>query len=228
MIKNHFKHYPVRPTMLLPILITFVCLLVCTAVFGQLFIKVLPCFISLIVLMLSAQANRISFVIGAANCIIYSIGFVMESLWGSVGETLLVSLPIQIVSFFVWKKSSNNGLAKIRKLNLKGWFLLLICFSVGWIVFLYIFRLLNDSSLYLDNTLFVLSLCTAYLGIFGYMETRFIGAFSVSVSIVMWALKVRIDIRNVTYLIFSTYSLYMQIFGCIIWTRIYKKNKELN
>lgn len=222
-----FKHYYISVMTILPILITAVCLIVCTLVFNQLFIKVLPCFISLFVLMLSAKANRFSFVIGAINCVIYSIGYAMESLWGSVGDAMLVNVPIQIVSFFVWKKSSKNGLTKIRKLNMKGWFLLLVSFLVGWFVFLYIFRLLNDSSLYLDNTLFVLSLCSMSLTIFGYMETRFIGVFSVSVSIVMWSLKVSIDIRNITYLIFNIYSFYIAVLGCVIWTRLYINNKQL-
>lgn len=213
---------------LLPMFITAVCLIVCTLVFNQLFIKVLPCFVSLFVLMFSAKANRISFVIGAINCVIYSIGYAMESLWGSVGQVMLVSAPIQIVSFFVWKKWSKNGLTKIRKLNIKGWLLLFVCFSVGWFVFLYIFRLLNDSSLYLDNTLFVLSLCSAFLVIFGYVETKFIDAFSISVSIVLWSLKVSIDIRNITYLIFNIYSFYMSVLGCVIWTRLYIRNKRLN
>lgn len=228
-MKSHYYKYGLICWIhLLPLLMTGICLLICTLIFKQLLIKVLPCFVSLFVLLLSAQANRITFIMGAANCVLYSIGFIMESLWGSVAETLLVSLPIQIISFFVWKKSSKDGLPKIRKLNGKSWLLLAGCFSVGWLLFLCIFRLLNDSSLYLDNTLFVLSLCSAFLGVFGYMETRFITVLSVSVSIVLWTLKTAIDIRNITYVIFNVYSFYTAILGCVIWTRFYMMNNLKN
>ena len=72
--------------------------------FGQKFIKVLPVVVSLFVVLLSAHANRYTFLIGAVNSVIYSVGYIMERLYASVASALLLSFPIQIVSFVLWKK----------------------------------------------------------------------------------------------------------------------------
>lgn len=82
-----------------------VTLTVLSILFKQMFIKVLPCYISLVVMLLQARANKYSFLLGALNSIIYAVGYYFEKVYGSLAEALILSFPIQMITFFVWKRN---------------------------------------------------------------------------------------------------------------------------
>ena len=96
-----------------PIGICAVSILVCAFVFKQKWYKVLPTLNTLIILLLSARVDRRSFLIGGLNAAFYGIGFFTEGLYFSVINCLLVSMPLQLFSFFNWKKHADGNSTKL-------------------------------------------------------------------------------------------------------------------
>ena len=83
-----------------PMGVCAVAILTCAFVFGQKWYKVLPTLNTLVILLLSARVDRRSFLLGGLNAALYGIGYLGEGLYFSVINCLLVSMPLQLFSFF--------------------------------------------------------------------------------------------------------------------------------
>jgi nicotinamide riboside transporter PnuC len=79
-------------------------------------ISVWPLINSLFIMILSMRAYRIAHLLGSINCLIYSIGFFMIGMYGSLISTLCVSFPLQFITFFVWGKRKFKRATMFRKL----------------------------------------------------------------------------------------------------------------
>ena len=62
-------------------------------VFKQSFIKLLPCLITVAVMYLDSKFNRYARIVGACNCVVYSIGYYTDGLYGSVLTAALFGSP---------------------------------------------------------------------------------------------------------------------------------------
>ena len=87
----------------IPMAIVGCALIVSAILTNQRFIKLLPTLITLVVMLLNAKANRFGFLLGGINCLIYVIGYFMESLYGTVISTLFGAV-LAFLSFARWKK----------------------------------------------------------------------------------------------------------------------------
>ena len=65
-----------------PLFFAFIGIILCSIIFKQMFIKTLPVCVSLVVMLLSARADRWCFILGSINSVIYIIGYVMEGIYG--------------------------------------------------------------------------------------------------------------------------------------------------
>ena len=70
------KKEPIRKILFdyIPMAVTGICLIVSAIIVKQMPIKLLPTLITLFVMLLSANANRLTFLLGAANSVLYIIG----------------------------------------------------------------------------------------------------------------------------------------------------------
>ena len=199
-------------------------LTVLSIVFKQMFIKVLPCYISLVVMLLQARANKYCFLLGALNSIIYAVGYYFEKVYGSLAEALILSFPIQMITFFVWKRNEGKSQSKTRNLTLKQALITVASFVVVWIGMYFVFKAIGDSSPILDNSIFVLSLVIYVYTLFGIVESRLLLIVSCCISLTMWTIKTFYDIKSITYVLLSVYNLYMCIKGFVIWKKIASKD----
>ena len=207
-----------------------VTLTVLSILFKQMFIKVLPCYISLVVMLLQARANKYCFLLGALNSVIYAVGYYFEKVYGSLAEALVLSFPIQMITFFVWKRNEGKSQSKTRNLTLKQALITVASFIVVWVGMYFVFKAIGDSSPILDNSIFVLSLVIYVYTLFGIVESRLLLIVSCCISLTMWTIKTFYDIKSITYVLLSVYNLYMCIKGFVIWKKIASKDsgKEIN
>lgn len=194
----------------------------------QSFIKMLPAIISLFVVLFSAHVNRIAFLIGAINCIFYSIGYSQEGLYGSVASALLFSMPIQIFSFFRWTKNKYKQATIIKHLNkihLLVWSLIIIvCCCVSY----FIFKAIGGAYVIFDSTIFVLGAIASILIMLGVIEGVFINMLSGLISITMWVIIVVTGNKsNITYLLLGMYTFYRTVQQFYNWLKLYKEQAEL-
>ena len=205
-----------------------VTLTVLSIVFKQDFIKVLPCFVSMAVMVFQAYANKFGFLLGALNCCIYAVGYYLEGVYASMAEALILSLPMQLAAFFVWARNEGKSKNTTRNLTPKQALITAVCAAAVWVGTYFIFKALGDSSLILDNSIFVLSIVIYLYTILGFVESRLLLIVSNLISLIMWTIKTVGDIKSVTYIVLSVYNLYMSVKGFITWKKIAKIQNNIS
>lgn len=212
-----------------PIGICAVAILVCAFVFKQKWYKVLPTLNTLIILLLSARVDRRSFLIGGLNAAFYGIGFFSEGLYFSVINCLLVSMPLQLFSFFNWKKHADGNSAKLRTLGWRGEAVVISSTVVGcqlcyWLLLPFFEG--GQQQVMLDIFLFVIGLVITVLALLRYVETPYYNLISAIANVVMWVSICTGNIANINYLIMAAYSLFRVAQSAITWTKQYKKSQK--
>ena len=212
-----------------PIGICGVAIITCAFVFKQKWYKVLPTLNTLIILLLSARVDRRSFLIGGLNAAFYSIGYFTEGLYFTVINCLLVSMPLQLFSFFNWRNHADGNSTKLRTLGWKGEAVVVSSTVVGcqlcyWLVLPFFEGKQQQPAL--DIFLFVIGLVITVLALLRYVETPYYNLISSLANFVMFALVCAKNIANLNYLIMAAYSLFRVAQSAITWTKQYQKNQK--
>ena len=218
-VKKIFKEW-------LPVTLMVLCNLVFGIIFKQKFIKMLPVFISVIVMLLNSRASRYAFIIAGINCFIYSIGYAMTGVYGQVASALFQGV-LAFISFFLWKKRAYGNSTIFRKLKNPHRILLLIgVLAVSAIVYLINSRLPDSSSPLIDSFTFVLGIVLTFLSMFAFIESPYMSIFSYLLSLCMWIdVIIKNGIQDITYLFSNVYSTYMVLLMTITWTKLYRKQQ---
>lgn len=211
-----------------PIGVCAVAILTCAFVFGQKWYKVLPTLNTLIILLLSARVDRRSFLLGGLNAAFYGVGYFTEGLYFSVINCLLVSMPLQLFSFFNWKKHADGKSTKLRTLGWKGEIVVVSLTVVGCLCchwFLLPF-FAGEKQAALDIFLFVIGLVITVLSMLRYVEAPYYNLISSMANLVMWILICTQNIADLNYLIMAAYSFFRVVQSAINWTKQYQKGKR--
>lgn len=212
-----------------PIGVCAVAILTCAFVFGQKWYKVLPTLNTLIILLLSARVDRRSFLIGGLNAALYGIGYFTEGLYFSVANCLIVSMPLQLFSFFNWKKHADGNSTKLRTLGWKGEIVVISSTAVGcllchWLLLPFFGG--GQQQAGLDIFLFVIGLVITVLSMLRYVEAPYYNIVSSAANLVMWGIICSKNIANLNYLIMGVYSFFRVTQSVINWTKQYQKSKN--
>ena len=211
-----------------PMGVSAVAILVCAFVFGQKWYKVLPTLNTLVILLLSARVDRRSFLLGGLNAALYGIGYFSEGLYFSVINCLLVSMPLQLFSFFHWKKHADGKSAKLRTLGWQGEIVVISLTVVGCLCchwFLLPF-FAGERQAVLDIFLFVISLVITVLSMLRYVEAPYYNLISSVANLIMWIIICAENIANLNYVIIASYSFFRVVQAAITWTKQYKKSQK--
>ena len=65
-----------------------------------------PLFVSLFVMSFQSEANRIGSLIGAINAVIYTAAYLYMGVYVSAASAIFLSVPLQLATFFNWKKNA--------------------------------------------------------------------------------------------------------------------------
>ncbi len=211
-----------------PMGVCAVAILTCAFVFEQKWYKVLPTLNTLVILLLSARVDRRSFLLGGLNAAFYGIGYFTEGLYFSVINCLLVSMPLQLFSFFHWKKHADGNSTKLRTLGWKGEILVISSTVIGCLLchwFLLPF-FTGEKQAALDIFLFVIGLIITVLSMLRYVEAPYYNLISAVANLVMWTLICAGNIADLNYLIMAAYSLFRVSQSVVTWTKQYQKSKQ--
>ena len=210
----------------IPMAVTGICLIVSAIIVKQMPIKVLPTLITLLVLLLSAKANRVTFLLGAANSVLYTIGYVMEGLYGQVALAVF-GIVTMLIAYFSWKKDSYGKSTVFRAFNLKGKLVLTFVMLVGWAITSFVLWKLNGSAVVLDGLSMVIAFAVNILNIWGYIESPILNVVSTLIQMAMWV-QIIFTAGNataVTYFVSSLYNMYMVSRTAIKWYKLYKEQQ---
>ena len=214
-----FKEY-------LPVSLMTISTLVFAILYKQAFIKVLPIFITIVVMLLNSRANRYGLLLGSINCCIYSIGHLMTGVYSTVASDLCQA-GIAFVSFFLWRSRAYGNSTKFRSLKFPARLMLLGVILVSWMVAYFINSKVPDATLpIVDSLIFVLGIAVTILNMLAFVETPFINLISQILNMFLWIyVVIKQGLQDMTYVTSSLYSFYMVIIMCITYTKLYKKQQ---
>ena len=210
----------------IPMAVTGICLIVSAIIVKQMPIKLLPTLITLFVMLLSAKANRLTFLLGAANSVLYIIGYLMEGLYGQVALAVF-GIVTALIAYFSWKKDSYGKSTIFRTFKLKGKLLLSLVLLVGWAATSLVLWMLNGSAVVLDGLSMVIAFAVSILNIWGYIESPILNVGNTLIQTVMWVQIIFTsgNATAVTYFVSSLYNMYMVSRTAIKWYKLYREQQ---
>lgn len=211
------------PTFLIGVLI-----IVFAIINQQSFIKTLPTLITLVVLIMSVRANRYAFLVGAGNCVLYTVAYLSEGVYFSAINAFLVSMPIQIFSFFVWSRHKETK-TRSELIRMKWWQLALSVIAIfpAWAgCYLGLGAFFEGNMAILDSLVFVLGLLISTLLAFRFIEGQYFNIISCVISLIMWIFICFNTPDSINFLIISCYNLFRTVQAAVNWTLLYVRNKN--
>lgn len=212
----------------IPTLIVGIMIIVFAVLKEQSFLKTLPTLITLVVLIMSVRANRYAFLVGASNCVLYTIAYMMEGVYFSAASALLVSMPIQIFSFFVWSKHKTDK-TKSELIRMKWWQLILsvaIVFPAWAGCYFGLGAFFEGNMALLDSLTFVLGLLISTLIAFRFVEGQYLNVVSCVLGLFMWIMICAKEPSNVNFVIISCYNLFRTVQAAVNWTVLYRRKRD--
>ncbi len=210
----------------IPMAVTFIGIVACAIIFKQQVIKTLPVCFSLAIMLFNSRANRIGFLLGATNSVIYIIGYFREGLYGTVISTIF-GILVQVTSFFLWKKNAYKQATRFRKLGWKGRTLLVGMLLAAWSTTSFVLWKMNGTEVVLDGLLMVIGFLLPLLQMLAIIESLPLSLLNIFINLVMWLRIIFIGgaFENTTYLISGLYNLYMTIRMTRRWIVLYKEQR---
>ena len=190
--------------------VTFVAILTTGIIFQQEFWKILPLFISLIVMLLQAKVNRFAYLLGGLNSILYAVSYFSMGIRESALSALLMSFPLQIVTFIMWQRKTKGNVTKLRKLN--AWQISLICTGIAaaWVIMFFFFPHDEKASTFtviMDTTTTLLGFVTTILTLLRFREYAFTQLITTPLTLAMHVMIVAEgDLKNITYVVYTVYT----------------------
>ncbi len=209
------------------IIITGIAILIAGILCKQEFFLMIPLFISLFVMAFQSDANRIGLLIGAINAVIYTATYIYIGVYASAASAILFSFPIQLGTFFTWKKRAYKNTAIFRKMTNKQRLLFLSSVVIMWAVLAGIFIHLKYEYAILDSISFLLGFIIPILTMLAYIEYTYLWIVQAIIGLLLNIQMVVNDYKQTTYLIYGIYALYCVIGAFISVRKFYKEQQAL-
>ena len=205
------------------IAVTGAAILVAGIVCRQEFFLMIPLFISLFVMGFQSEANRVGALCGAINSLIYTAAYIYMGVYASAASALLFSFPVQLMTFFRWKKNAYKKTAVFRRMSNKMRILLSAVLLALWAVLAVIFMHLDYEYAVLDSLSFILGFVVPVLTMFAFVEYTYLWLVTAVVTLLLSVQMVIVDYKQTTYLIYAVYCFYCIICAFISVRKFYKE-----
>ncbi len=193
------------------IAVTGIAILIAGILCKQEFFLMIPLFISLFVMAFQSEANRYGALAGALNSLIYTAAYIYMGVYASAASAVLFSFPIQLMTFFRWKKNAYKSTVVFKKMTKKIRMISFIALIAMWSALAGLFYYLNYEYALLDSITFILGFVVPILTMLAYIEYTYLWLVQAAVGLLLSAQMVVNDYKETTYLIYSVYCVY-----CII------------
>lgn len=219
------KHSNKNIYLLLLMGLTAVGITVSGVLFHQSFWRILPLYISLIIGLLQSRVSRYAPLLGSFNSLLYAAVYGHYQLYASMMYAILISFPLQLLTFIRWQKNRWRGTTVFRRMTGKQRGLVLLLFAAAWTGLLILLRLIGSSFAILDNTISLLGILISFLTMFAYIEYTTLMIPSSLINILLYISMLRENPEQSTYLIYSLYSCICQFIAYKNARKAYRQQK---
>jgi nicotinamide riboside transporter PnuC len=152
------------------IAITGIAILFAGIFFKQELFLMVPLFVSLFVMSFQSEANRIGSLIGAINAVIYTAAYLYMGVYVSAASAIFLSVPLQLATFFNWKKNAYKKTVIFKKMSVKARVVALAALFALWGVSAGVLAYFKYEYAIFDTITFLLSLAVSILTMLAYIE----------------------------------------------------------
>lgn len=210
------------------IVITGIIILITGILTHQNPLLMVPLFISLFVMGFQSEANRIGVLIGSVNSLVYTGAYIYMGVYASAASALLFSFPIQLMTFFRWKRKAYKKTVVFKRMSDK----VRVLFSVGvlalWAVTAYIFTLKDYQYAVWDSYLFIMGFIVPILTMLAYIEYTYLWIINCIIGLFLNVQMFLVDHTTANYFIYGVYALYSVIGAYISVQRYYKEQQNIS
>ena len=226
MFKTIKDFYKKNTLLAILISVTFVLILTTGIMFKQNWLKMLPLFVSLIIMALSARVNRYAFLLGSLNSLLYCYYYYSVGLMSTLLYAIIVSFPLQLISFFTWQKKSKGSITELKKMTVWQMIISVAAILIGWLIlFITVSFIKGASYSLLDSVTTTLGVSITILTMLRFSEYTLLQILNGIITIVMhFNIFLTGHPENITYIVFSIYSFICVVLAII---RMYKTNPEI-
>lgn len=208
------------------IVLTGIAILVSGILTKQHFFLMLPLFVSLFVMSFQSEANRVGALIGACNAVLYTITYICMGVYGSAASAFLFSFPLQLMTFFNWKKNAYKKTVVFKRMSTKVRIIWGISGLALWAILAGVFYYLKYEYAVFDSVSFLLGFIVPILTMLAYIEYTYLWIFQAVTGLFLNIQMVSNDISQLTYLIYGVYALYCVICAFINVRKFHKEQQN--
>lgn len=207
-MKEKLRHFLFDSNIFMMILVplTFFGVTATSIVTNQAFFRILPLYVSLLILLLNSRVNRYGLLIGSLNSILYGFVYLHYNLYGSAISAFLVSLPLQLITFILWSKHSYKHSTVFRKMSPRMRLLTALGSIVAYVIYVFAMKNTDANYLYLDSIIMISGIVVPILTLFALVEYAYVSMLTAPVSVLMYVLLSFETPEQLPYLIFNIYS----------------------
>lgn len=208
------------------IILTGIAILVSGILTKQHFFLMLPLFVSLFVMSFQSEANRVGALIGACNAVLYTITYICMGVYGSAASAFLFSFPLQLMTFFNWKKNAYKKTVVFKRMSTKVRIISCVSGLALWAILAGVFYYLKYEYAVFDSVSFLLGFIVPILTMLAYIEYTYLWIFQAVTGLFLNIQMVSNDISQLTYLVYGVYALYCVICAFINVRKFYKEQQN--
>lgn len=190
--------------------------------------RVIPLYVSLVVMYLQTKASRVSFLLGGCNSAYYACVYFFLGLYGMAIYSVLVACPIQIVTYLRWKKRAYKHSALLKKLNWKQRTVAVVGFAALWGLLYLVLSGFGSGYLILDNTVSVIGAAANLASLLYLIEFPYVQCLSLSLNVILYIQMVQDDPMQWAFLIYMIYALLCAVISAVYMQKLYNWQKREN
>ena len=145
--------------------------------------------------------------------------------YASAASALLFSFPIQLMTFFRWRKKAYKNTVVFRKMSNKIRIIVTSAILLMWAGLAGVFFYLDYEYAVLDSITFLFGFIIPVMTMLAYIEYTYLWIVQAIIGVFLNIQMVVVDYRQTTYLIYGIYALYCVILAFINVQKFYKEQQ---
>ena len=188
--------------------------------------RVIPLCVSLVVMILQTRANRATFLLGGVNAIYYAVVYFSLKLYGMSLYSLLVACPLQLITWWRWRKNAYAQATVLRCLTRKQRLRWGLGLAGAWLGLYLLLDAFGSGYLILDNTISIISTAGNLGSLLSLIEFPFAQILAHVLNITLYVQMVQQEPAQWPFLIFFTYALICSSISAWFMHKLYRKQRQ--
>jgi nicotinamide mononucleotide transporter PnuC len=170
---------------------------------------------------LTAKGSVWNFPFGIYSSIAYACLSFKNHLYAETASCILLSVPATVISFFAWKKHSQNSTVEMKKLSVKKIvYLILTSVIITFFVGTFLSKIKNQNNPFLDGSTVIISNIARVLKILRFREQWIAYTVLNITTVVKWTFRLKANSKEASMMILMWGAYFINsIYAFFVWTK---------